>query len=99
MKYSEKEKDYVLKSYHHGIRQFHDFEIEPILIADGYLERRGLNTYITDKGRAFYLNGGYVGAKKKERSKVIRDSVRSIIATVIGSILIILIEHLLPLLK
>jgi hypothetical protein len=99
MKYSEKDKDKVLAAFCEESPINFDSDIVSILSADGYVETltspNGRLTRVTDKGRAFYFAGGYSGAKKKERSKVIGDSVRSVIAAVIGSVLTILIEHVL----
>ena len=97
MKYNAKEKDAVLRNYYKGNAKFSNYEIEDILVADGYLKRQGVFTIITDRGRGFYFDGGYTAIKKKERTKALSDSVRSVIAAVIGSLLTILIEHaLLP---
>lgn len=99
-KYSETDKDRALAAYYNGAGCT-DSDLTAILKADGHIvtltSPNGIVTRITDKGIAFHTNGGYVGIKKKERTKALGDSVRSIIAAVIGSILTILIEHaLLP---
>ena len=98
MKYSDREKDKALASYYNGAACADD-DLTAMLKDDGYIvtltSPNGIVTRITDKGRAFYFNGGYVGAKRKERTKVIGDSLRSIIAAVVGSVLTILIEHVL----
>lgn len=99
MKYSEKDKYKVLAAFCEESPINFDSDIVSILSADGYVETltspNGRLTRVTDKGRAFYFVRWYSGAKKKERSKVIGDSVRSVIAAVIGSVLTILIEHVL----
>lgn len=99
MKYSEKDKDRVLAAFCDGSPINIDRDIVSILSADGYVETltspNGRVIRATDKGKAFYFAGGYSGARKKERAKIIGDSVRSIIAAVIGSVLTILIEHVL----
>ena len=99
MKYSEKEKDKMLAALCEEMSIHYDRDIVSILSADGYVETltspNGKVTRATDKGKAFYFAGGYSGAKKKEHTKAIGDSVRSVIAAVIGSVLTILIEHVL----
>ena len=95
MKYNAKEKDAVLRNYYKGNVKFSNYEIEDILIADGYLKQQGLFTIITDKGRGFYFDGGYTAIRKKERTKAINDSIRSTIAAIAGSVITILIEHIL----
>lgn len=101
MRYSNKDKDNALKSCYKGDSSQVDSEMIAILRADGFITSpNGIAHHITDKGTLFYLNGGYKGAKKMERTKAINNFARSIISATIGSILTILIEHvLLPWLK
>ena len=97
MKYSAREKDAVLRNYYKGNVKFGNYEIEDILIADGYLKQQGLFTIITEKGRGFYFDGGYTARRKKECMKTISGFARAIMATAVGSAITILIEHaLLP---
>ncbi len=104
MFYTEKEKDRELAKFYHSIDCWnHHGNITSILLGDGYLEKispcSGKTTstiiQITDKGRAFYLNGGYEGAKKMKRTKAINNFARSTLSALIGSTLTILIEHVL----
>jgi hypothetical protein len=104
MRYSNKDKDNTLKSCYKGDSSQVDSEMIAILRADEFIvtltSPNGIAHHITDKGTLFYLNGGYKGAKKMERTKAINNFARSIISATIGSILTILIEHvLLPWLK
>lgn len=94
-----KEKDEALQAFYlHEDRMVSD-DIMAMLYSDGYIERltsvNGSVIRITNKGKAFYLEGGYAGRERKERTKSIRSSLRSIVAAVVGSIVTILIEHVL----
>lgn len=89
MKYNEKEKDEALTAYYND-SCCDDGDLVAMLKADGYLvtltSPNGIVTRITDKGRAFCLNGGYSGAKEA-REKESRDEFkRKIITAVIGSL-------------
>ena len=92
MKYSEKDKDRLLASYYYGdVLTWHGSEeIAFILKGDGYLETltssNGIVTRITDKGRAFYLNGGYVGEKGRKDNDSRKEFKRNIITAIIGSV-------------
>lgn len=73
MRYSDKDKDNALAAYYNGGGDCNDSDLTAILKADGHIvtltSHNGIVTRITDKGIAFYTNGGYVGIKKKERTK------------------------------
>lgn len=104
MRYSNKDKDNALKSCYKGDSSQVDSEMIAVLRADGFIvtltSPNGIAHHITDKGTLFYLNGGYEGAKKMERTKAINNFARSIISALTGSVLTILIEYvLLPWLK
>lgn len=98
-KVTNKEKDAALQAYYLDEDRKVSDNIMAILYSDGYIERlTSVNesvVRITNRGKAFYLEGGYAGRERKERTESIRSSLRPIVAAVVGSIVTILIEHVL----
>ena len=95
MFYTEKEKDRELAKFYHSIDCWnHHGNITSILLGDGYLEKispcSGKTTstiiQITDKGRAFYLNGGYSGATAAKKRENRKEFIKNIFTAIIGAI-------------
>lgn len=95
MFYTEKEKDRELAKFYYSIDCWNCHgNITSILLGDGYLEKispcSGKTTstiiQITDKGRAFYLNGGYSGATAAKKRENRKEFIKNIFTAIIGAI-------------
>lgn len=91
MKYSEKDKDDVLTLYYNGMKSDNK-DLIAILKNDGYIvtittSSNAIITRITDKGKAFHLNGGYAGARKEEARKSRKEILVRILVAILVAIL------------
>lgn len=66
-------------------------ELIDVLVSDGHLELRssmnGSAYFITDKGKGFYLLGGYRKMESSKVSRYIRDLVVAVISSIITSLI------------
>ncbi len=72
-KVTNKEKDKALQAFYlHTDKKVSD-DIMAILYSDGYIEKltsvNGSVIRITNKGKAFYLEGGYAGKERRAKKK------------------------------
>lgn len=97
MSCNAKEKDRELAKYYNSAGSWDCFGTTvatSILLGDGYLEKispcSGKTTstiiQITDKGRAFYLNGGYSGATAAKKRESRKEFIKNIFTAIIGAI-------------
>lgn len=92
MRYSDKDKDIALRCFcdNNSNGYTGDRDILSILFADGYIETltspNGTVTRATDKGKAFYFDGGYSGAKAQKEKDSRKEFRRNIITAIIGSL-------------
>ena len=91
MRYSNSDKDRTLAAFYHGRLAYYGSEdVITILKADGYLETltspNGIVTRLTDKGRAFYLSGGYTEREYEKKKNSRREFRRNITTAIIGSL-------------
>lgn len=89
-KVTNKEKDEALQAFYlHEDRMVSD-DIMAMLYSDGYIEKltsvNGSVIRITNKGKAFYLEGGYAGKEKRAKKNSRKTFRRNIVTAIIGGL-------------
>lgn len=89
-KVTNKEKDEALQAFYlHEDRRVSD-DIMAMLYSDGYIEKltsvNGSVIRITNKGKAFYLEGGYAGKERRAKKNSRKTFKRNIVTAIIGGL-------------
>lgn len=88
-----KELDLLLEKFYNGVSLDYNKDRKGIyiLVSDGYVNRvssvNGSAYTITDKGRGFYLIGGYASKRKEKSQRLLRDLFVATLSAIITSLL------------
>lgn len=89
-KVTNKEKDEALQSFYLNEDRMVSDDIMALLYSDGYIEKltsvNGSVIRITNKGKAFYLEGGYAGKERRAKQNSRKTFKRNIVTAIIGGL-------------
>lgn len=89
-KVTNKEKDEALQAYYLDEDRKVSDDIMAILYSDDYIERltsvNGSVVRITNRGKAFYLEGGYAGKERRAKKNSRKTFRRNIVTAIIGGL-------------
>lgn len=99
-KYTAREKDNVLSRFYDGnVGSYAPIiEIIEILVSDGYVKFYsspiGSAYLITDKGKGFFLQGGYVGERNKHKRGTFMFYLNMVLSALISAIVAYIVSSL-----
>lgn len=100
-KFTPKEKDEVLNRFYNGnVGSYNPIiEIIEILVSDGYVilhtSVNGSAYHITDKGKGFFLQGGYTKQEKKKWKTSTINWIMALVIAAASSIITVIVTKLL----